>query len=215
MDAVAIVADEVRELIRRRGLDPARDPGGVRRLVEDVVADYDDRSVSGALPPLADTAGAVKRVLDDVAGFGPLQPYLDDPDVEEVWINEPGKVFVARGGVSELTTAILTEEEVRDLVERMLKTSGRRVDLSSPFVDAMLPVGSRLHVVVPDITRRHVAVNIRKFTVRATRLEDLVTLRTLTPHAARFLTGAVAAGLNILVSGGTQAGKTTLLNCVQ
>ncbi|MBI4939479.1 MAG: CpaF family protein [Actinobacteria bacterium] len=214
MDAVAIVADEVRELIRRRGLDPARDPGGVRRLVEDVVADYDDRSVSGALPPLADAAGAVKRVLDDVAGFGPLQPYLDDPDVEEVWINEPGKVFVARGGVSELTTTILTEEEVRDLVERMLKTSGRRVDLSSPFVDAMLPDGSRLHVVVPDITRRHVAVNIRKFTVRATRLEDLVTLRTLTPHAARFLTGAVAAGLNILVSGGTQAGKTTLLNCL-
>ncbi len=214
MDAVTIVADEVRELIRRRGLDPARDPSGVRRLVEDVVADYDDRSVSGALPPLADTGGAVKRVLDEVAGFGPLQPYLDDPDVEEVWINEPGKVFVARGGTSELTTTILTEEEVRDLVERMLKTSGRRVDLSSPFVDAMLPDGSRLHVVVPDITMRHVAVNIRKFTVRATRLEDLVGLRTLTPHAARFLGGAVAAGLNILVSGGTQAGKTTLLNCL-
>jgi pilus assembly protein CpaF len=214
VDAVTIVADEVRELIRRRGLDPARDPSGVRRLVEDVVADYDDRSVSGALPALADTGGTVKRVLDEVAGFGPLQPYLDDPDVEEVWINEPGKVFVARGGTSELTTTILTEEEVRDLVERMLKTSGRRVDLSSPFVDAMLPDGSRLHVVVPDITMRHVAVNIRKFTVRATRLEDLVGLRTLTPHAARFLGGAVAAGLNILVSGGTQAGKTTLLNCL-
>ncbi len=214
MDAVTIVAEEVRELIRRRGLDPARDPSGVRRLVEDVVADYDDRSVSGALPALADTGGTVKRVLDEVAGFGPLQPYLDDPDVEEVWINEPGKVFVARGGTSELTTTILTEEEVRDLVERMLKTSGRRVDLSSPFVDAMLPDGSRLHVVVPDITMRHVAVNIRKFTVRATRLEDLVGLRTLTPHAARFLGGAVAAGLNILVSGGTQAGKTTLLNCL-
>lgn len=123
-------------------------------------------------------------------------------------------MFVARGGVSELTTTILTEEEVRDLVERMLKTSGRRVDLSSPFVDAMLPDGSRLHVVVPDITRRHVAVNIRKFTVRATRLEDLVGLGTLSPHAARFLGAAVAAGLNVLVSGGTQAGKTTLLNCL-
>jgi pilus assembly protein CpaF len=214
LDAVAIVADEVRELIRRRGLDPTRDPGGVRRLVEDVVADYDDRSMSGALPPLGDAGGTVKRVLDDVAGFGPLQPYLDDPDVEEVWINEPGKVFIARGGTSELTTTILTEDEVRDLVERMLKTSGRRVDLSSPFVDAMLPDGSRLHVVVPDITRRHVAVNIRKFTVRATRLEDLVGLGTLTAHAARFLAGAVAAGLNILVCGGTQAGKTTLLNCL-
>jgi pilus assembly protein CpaF len=214
VDAVTIVADEVRELIRRRGLDPVRDPSGVRTLVQDVVADYDERSVTGALPALADTAGTVKRVLDEVAGFGALQQYLDDPDVEEVWVNEPGKVFVARGGVNELTTTILTDEEVRDLVERMLKTSGRRVDLSSPFVDAMLPDGSRLHVVVPDITLRHVAVNIRKFTVRATRLEDLVGLGTLTPHAARVLGAAVAAGLNVLVSGGTQAGKTTLLNCL-
>lgn len=89
MDAVTIVADEVRELIRRRGLDPARDPSGVRALVQDVVADYDERSVTGALPALADTAGTVKRVLDEVAGFGALQPYLDDPDVEEVWVNGP------------------------------------------------------------------------------------------------------------------------------
>lgn len=214
MDALDIVSDEVRELIRRRGIDPAHDPGGVRRLVEDVVADYDERSVRGALPALDDPPAAVKQVLDEVAGFGPLQQYLDDPGVEELWINEPGKVFVARAGVSELTTTILTEDEVRDLVERMLKTSGRRVDLSSPFVDATLPDGSRLHVVVPDITRRHVAVNVRKFTVRAGRLEDLVALGTLSQHAARFLAGAVAAGLNVLVSGGTQAGKTTLLNCL-
>ena len=83
MDAVAIVADEVRELIRRRGVDPARDPGGVRRLVEDVVADYDERSVSGVLPPRADPAGSGRRVVYDGAGFGALQPYLDDPLVEE------------------------------------------------------------------------------------------------------------------------------------
>ena len=132
MDGVAIVAEEVRELIRRRGVDPAKDAPGVRRLIEDAVADYDERTMSGQLPPLADVAATVKRVLDDVAGFGPLQPYLDDPSVEEIWINEPSKVFVARAGVSELTTTILRPQEVRDLVERMLKTSGRRVDLSSP-----------------------------------------------------------------------------------
>jgi pilus assembly protein CpaF len=103
---------------------------------------------------------------------------------------------------------------VRSLVERMLKSSGRRVDLSSPFVDATLPDGSRLHVVIPDITREHFAVNVRKFVVRATRLEDLVLLGTLTQQAASFLGAAVAAGLNVLVSGGTQAGKTTLLNCL-
>jgi len=159
VDAVTIVEGEVRELIRRRGVDPSRDGGDVRRLVEEAVADYDARSLSGGLPPLADPGAAVKSVLDVVAGLGPLQQYLDDPRVEEVWVNEPGKVFVARDGVPELTTTILTADQVRDLVERMLKSSGRRVDLSSPFVDAMLADGSRLHVVIPDVTRRHWVVN--------------------------------------------------------
>lgn len=214
MDATAIVAEEVRELIRCRGLDPVHDPDGIRRLVQEAVADYDERSLSGALPPLPDTGGTVRSVLDEVAGFGPLQAFMDDPEVEEVWVNEPGKVFVARRGAHELTTTILTAQEVRDIVERMLKTSGRRVDLSSPFVDAMLPDGSRLHVVIPDVTREHWALNIRKFTVRATRLEDLISLGTLTPRAAAFLEASVVAGLNVLVSGGTQTGKTTLLNCL-
>jgi pilus assembly protein CpaF len=104
--------------------------------------------------------------------------------------------------------------QVRDLVEKMLKSTGRRVDLSTPFVDAMLPDGSRLHVVIPDITRRHMSVNIRKFVLSASSLDELVNLGTLTPQAARFLEAAVIAGLNIIVAGGTQAGKTTLLNCL-
>jgi pilus assembly protein CpaF len=131
-----------------------------------------------------------------------------------IWINEPTRVFVARGGVAELTTTLLTGDEVRDLVERMLKSSGRRVDLSSPFVDAVLPDGSRLHVVIPDITREHWHVNVRKFIVRADSLDDLVRLGTVTRQAATFLEAAVASGLNVLVAGGTQAGKTTMLNCL-
>ncbi len=214
MDAVGIVSDEVRELIRRRGLDPAHDQAGMRLLVEDAVADYHERFLTGDLPTLGDAESTVRQVLDDVAGFGPLQAYLDDPQVEELWINEPGKVFVARAGTNELTTTILTGSQVRDLVERMLRSSGRRVDLSSPFVDATLPDGSRLHVVIPDITRAHWAVNVRKFVVRASRLDDLVRLGTLTQQVARFLAASVAAGLNVLVSGGTQTGKTTLLNCL-
>jgi pilus assembly protein CpaF len=214
VDAVGTVETEVRELIRRSGLDPARDTRELDRLVRDAVTDYDERSLHGGLPTLPDVEDAVKSVIDAVAGFGPLQRYFDDPQIEEIWINEPSKVFVARGGVAELTTTILTADEVRDLVERMLKTSGRRVDLSSPFVDAVLPDGSRLHVVIPDITRTHWNINIRKFVVRASHLDDLVGLGTLTRQAATFLSAAVAAGLNILVAGGTQAGKTTLLNCL-
>jgi pilus assembly protein CpaF len=205
-----VVEDEVRELVRRRGIDPAEQPSVVRRLVDEVIADYDERSISGALPPLLDTRSAARAVFDAVAGFGPLQPYLDDPLVEEIWINEPTKVFIARAGAHELTTTVLSEDQVRDLVEKMLKSSGRRVDLSAPFVDAMLPDGSRLHVVIPDITRRFWSVNVRKFVVRASHLDDLVALGSITPAAARFLDAAVRSGLNVLVSVGTQAGKTTI-----
>ena len=214
MDAVDIVEDEVRELVRRRGLDPATDGAGVRLLVEEVIADYDERTLSSSLPALLDRPTATRAVYDAVAGFGPLQRYLDDPLIEEIWINEPGRVFIAKRGCSELTNTILTAVQVRDLCEKMLKSSGRRVDLSTPFVDAMLPDGSRLHIVIPDITRRHWAVNIRKFVLTAHSLDELIALGSITTQAARFLEAAVASGLNIIVAGGTQAGKTTLLNCL-
>lgn len=103
---------------------------------------------------------------------------------------------------------------MRDLVERMLKVSGRRLDLSSPFVDASLPGGERLHAVIPDVTRRHWSVNIRKYVVRAKTLDDLVALGSMPPAVATFLNASVRAGLNILVSGATQAGKTTMLNAL-
>ncbi|MDJ0356413.1 ATPase, T2SS/T4P/T4SS family [Paenarthrobacter sp. PH39-S1] len=214
MDAVSVVEDEVRELIRRRGLDPLRQVAEVRRLVDAAVNDYDERSLLGAVPPLGKTDSARQIVFDAVAGFGALQPFLDDDSIEEIWINAPTEIYVARNGESELTSLTLTDQQIRDLVERMLKSSGRRLDLSSPFVDAALPDGSRLHVVIPDVTRVHWAVNIRKFIVKASRLDHLVRLGSLSPQAARFLGAAVSSGLNILVSGATQAGKTTMLNCL-
>jgi pilus assembly protein CpaF len=214
MTAIEIIDAEVRDVVRREGIDPVADPGAIRTIVEQVVASYDERSLSRPLPPLGDSQSVTRTVLDAVAGFGPLQAYLDDPTVEEIWINEPSKVFIAQRGRSELTTTIFTATEIRDLVERMLKSSGRRVDLSSPFVDAVLPDGSRLHVVIPDITAEHWAVNIRKFVVRANHLDELVVLGTLTASAASFLDACVVAGLNVLVAGGTQAGKTTMLNCL-
>lgn len=214
VDAVALVEGEVRELVRRRGIDPMAEPDAVRVLVENAVREYDDRALVGTLPPLEDRDRAIRDICDAVAGLGPLQRYMDDPQVEEIWINAPGRVFIAKGGKSELTNTILTAGQIRDLVERMLKTSGRRIDFSTPFVDATLLDGSRLHVVIPDITREHWAVNIRKFVLTAHSLDELVGLGTLTAQAARFLEAAVVSGLNILVAGGTQAGKTTLLNCL-
>lgn len=213
-DAAQLLEGEVRELIRRRGLDPARDDAKTRELIAEALADYETRALRGAVPQLADLAEAAKALHDVVVGFGPLQRYLDDPEIEEIWINSPGLVFVARHGKAELTTTLLTERQVHDLVERMLRSTGRRLDLSTPFVDASLPGGERLHVVIPDVTRRHWAVNIRKYIARASHVRDLVALGSLTPAAARFLEAAVAAGLSVLVSGATQAGKTTALNAL-
>jgi pilus assembly protein CpaF len=175
---------------------------------------YSEHALGGSLPLLPDEGLATSEVIATLTGFGPLQPYFDDTGVEEIWINAPDRVFVAREGIPELTGLILTDGEVRDLVERMLQTSGRRVDLSSPFVDSTLPDGSRLHVVIPDITARHFAVNIRKFTKRIKSLHQLVELGSMTHQAAEFLRMCVLSGQNILVSGATQSGKTTMLNAL-
>ena len=107
MDAVGTVGSEVRELIRRSRLDTMRDVQEMRQLVHDAVVDYDERSLHGGLPALLDLDETIKSVLDAVAGFGPLPQYLDDPTIREVWINEPSKAFVARGGTAELTFTIL------------------------------------------------------------------------------------------------------------
>jgi len=210
--ALDSIAEGVRERVRREGVE--LDPERAADYVRDEVRRYSERALGGSVPLLADEADAAARVLATLTGFGALQPLLDDPDIEELWLNAPDAVFVARGGVSELTGIRLTESEVRDLVERMLQSSGRRVDLSSPFVDASLPDGSRLHVVIPDVTRRHWAINVRKFSKRVRDLSALVGLGSLSQQAAEFLRMCVLANQNILVSGATQSGKTTMLGAL-
>jgi pilus assembly protein CpaF len=205
---------DVRAAVRAEGVDPQRDAGLVRRLAVRVVGDHDLRSLTGVVAPVEDTDAVVEELVARVSGFGALQRYLDDPTVEEIWVNDPSRVFVARAGRHELTPTLLSTTLVQELVERMLKASGRRIDLSQPFVDAMLPGGHRLHVVLEGISRGFAAVNIRKFVVRAAGLSDLVALGSLTEHAATFLDASVRAGLNIVVAGSTQAGKTTMLNCL-
>ncbi len=214
VDLVADLDQQVRSVVRREGVDPQLDVVRVRRIAEQVVRDHDERSLTGVVTPVPDPLAVVGELVARVSGFGPLQPFLDDTGVEEIWINEPSRVFVARNGRHELTNVILSRQDVQELVERMLKSSGRRIDLSQPFVDAMLPGGHRLHVVLEGISREFAAVNVRKFVLKAARLTDLVRLGSMPLAAAKLLEGAVLAGQNILVAGGTQAGKTTMLNCL-
>lgn len=145
---------------------------------------------------------------------GPLQSLLDDHTIEEIWINSPNRIFAARNGKTELLPLIMPAQEIRDSIERMLAWSGRRVDLSQPFVDAQLADGARLHVVIPNITSEYWSVNIRKRVIRAFSLNDLITAGTLSENFAQLLRDILKSNLNILVSGATQAGKTTVLNCL-
>ncbi len=212
--ALAQIAEQVRERVRRDGVDLGTDGELAARYVHDEVRRYSERALGGSVPLLPDEAHAARLLVATLTGFGALQPYFDDAEVEEIWINAPDAIFVARDGVPERTSIVLTDSEVRDLVERMLQSSGRRVDLSSPFVDASLPDGSRLHVVIPDITRKHWAVNVRKFSQHIRDLQRLVALGSLTAQSAEFLRMCVLSGQNILVSGATQSGKTTMLNAL-
>lgn len=209
-----VVAQRVRERLRAEGLDPTREPERLAVIVRAEVRRYDDVALARGATPVDDEAGCVREVIAAVAGYGPLQAFLDDPTVEELWINAPDRIFVARGGVSERLPLVLTDVAVRDLVERMLHSTGRRVDLSQPFVDASLPDGSRLHVAIPDVTRRHWSVNIRKFLPGYRSLDSLVDAGSLAPEAAALLTASVRAGGSILISGATHSGKTTLLGAL-
>ncbi|MFM1757516.1 MAG: hypothetical protein RL193_93 [Actinomycetota bacterium] len=157
---------------------------------------------------------SVSSDIDISVTYGPIFPFISDPTIEEIWINTPERIFVARNGRSELTNLLLTVDEVRNIVERALMWSGRRLDLSQPFVDARLPDGSRLHVTIPEITAEHWAINIRKHLLRHLELTDLAKLGVMSPEISEYLQGEVELGSNILVSGGTQAGKTTMLNAL-
>lgn len=209
-----VVAERVRERLRSEEVDPARDPDRAAHIARSEVRRHNDFALARGVDVIDDEAASVRSLLASVAGYGPVQALLDDPEVEEIWINAPDRIYVARGGRSERAPLVLSETAVRDLVERMLQATGRRVDLSQPFVDASLPDGSRLHVVIPDITRSHWAVNIRKFLTRFRSLDDLVAAGSLSADAAALLGAAVREGQSVIVSGATHAGKTTLLGAL-
>lgn len=213
-DALTLIANRVRERITIDGVDLTENRDRAEHYVRDEVRRYSERALGGTLPPIGDEQLATKEVLAGIVGFGPIQPLLDDPTIEEIWINAPDRVHIARSGVSERVDITLTETGLKDLVERMLATSGRRIDLSNPFADASLPDGSRLHVASPAVTGRHLSVNIRKFMKRINSLARLVELGTLTDDSADYLAAAVGAGKNVLVTGATHSGKTTMLGAL-
>ncbi|MCZ2110122.1 MAG: Flp pilus assembly complex ATPase component TadA [Dehalococcoidia bacterium] len=207
------VRDELRRVIELDTLAEDRDE--VRRVVRQLVDAENHRAVTGGEEPLPDPNGFASRLVDEILGLGPLQPLLDDPAIEEIIVNGPHRVFVIERGAKRLTDVFIDDDaELLRIIRRAIGRLGRRLDETSPLVDARLPDGSRLNAIIPPLTTRYTHITVRKFLLRARTLDDLVALDTLTPDAAAFLEAGVRAGLNMLIAGGTGSGKTTCLNAL-
>jgi pilus assembly protein CpaF len=157
----------------------------------------------------------VAELTDDILGHGPLERLLADETVSEIMVNGPHDIWIERQGRLYATDVrFIDESHLRRIINRMVAQVGRRIDESSPMVDARLPDGSRVNAVIPPLSLSGPLVTIRKFSKRRLTLDDMIRLQTLTPEAVDFLQRCVRAELNILISGGTGTGKTTLLNAM-
>jgi len=162
---------------------------------------------------VADRTRIAQEVADDILGYGPLEPFLRDPEITEIMVNGPDRLYIERAGRLHMVAASFVDEaHLRRTIDKIVAQVGRRVDESSPMVDARLPDGSRINAVVPPVAVDGSLLTIRKFATDPYEADDLVGFGTMTPELAEFLRGCVAGRLNILVSGGTGAGKTTTLN---
>jgi pilus assembly protein CpaF len=160
-----------------------------------------------------DRKKVVDELINDLTGFGPINPLLLDEDVSEVMVNGPKQVFCERKGKLVLTPIKFRDDEhVMNVIEKIVAPIGRRIDESSPMVDARLPDGSRVNAIIPPLALNGPTITIRKFSKDPFQIEDLVNFGTLTADMATFLDACVKARLNIFVSGGTGSGKTTTLN---
>ncbi len=154
-----------------------------------------------------------RDVLDDLLGYGPIQPLLDDPDITEVMVNGPNQVYVERKGKLTLTNVKFEDDEhVLRIIERIILPLGRRIDADKPTVDARLPDGSRVNAVIPPVAIDGPSITIRKFFVERLTVQQLIEFGSITEKMAEFLRACVVSRLNIVISGGTGSGKTTLLN---
>ncbi len=154
-----------------------------------------------------------REVLDEVLGYGPIQPLLNDPDVSEVMVNGPKKVYIEKKGkLAKTGVTFENDAHVIRVIERIVLPLGRRIDADSPTVDARLPDGSRVNAIVPPVSLDGPSITIRKFRKDKLSMQQLVEFGSISPQMAEFLKACVISRLNIVISGGTGSGKTTLLN---
>ncbi|MDA8066708.1 MAG: CpaF family protein [Thermaerobacter sp.] len=185
---------------------PEEDKQRIRAKINELLRQESD------VPPL-DRAGVAESLFTEITGYGPIQPLLDDPEITEVMVNNPRQVYVERRGKIEPTDVSFRDDaQVFQLIEKIVTPIGRHIDESSPMVDARLPDGSRVNAVIPPLALKGPCITIRKFAKDPYHMDDLVSFGTVNQKIALFLSAAVRAKLNVLISGGTGTGKTTFLN---
>lgn len=204
---------ELKSLLHKQILSEMKDDN-----VEEIIPKLDamaieimkeDESFRGKI----DRKKVVDELINDLTGFGPINPLLMDEEVTEVMVNGPNQVYVERKGKIELTGVQFRDNEhVMNVIEKIVSPIGRRIDESSPMVDARLPDGSRVNAIIPPLALNGPTITIRKFSKDPYTIEDLIKFGTVTREMAIFLEACVKANLNIFVSGGTGSGKTTTLN---
>ncbi|HVM51767.1 MAG TPA: CpaF family protein [Acidimicrobiales bacterium] len=191
--------------------DPSMSEDQLRTVVRDEVS----RALATEKAPLSasERSRLLAEVTDDVLGYGPIERFLNDPTVTEVMVNGLSNVYIERGGILHRTDVrFAAEEHLRHVIDRIVAAVGRRIDESSPMVDARLPDGSRVNAIIPPLSVDGPILTIRKFAHERWGVDDLVGFGTLTAQMAELLSRCVEGKLNVLVSGGTGTGKTTLLN---
>lgn len=195
-------------------LDPRMDLGNaeeVRRTVEETFASV--LEAEGITLTRVERLRLFEAISAEILGYGPIEPLLKDPAVNEVMVNGPRQVYVERQGKLELTDVTFQDDDhVMRVIDRIVSPLGRRIDESSPTVDARLPDGSRVNAIIPPIALNGPTVTIRKFSKDPFTVEDLIRFGTFTAEMATFMKACVEARLNIIVAGGTGSGKTTMLN---
>jgi len=195
-------------------LDPKLDLSNqveVRQQIEELFAKIADEE--GLALTRAERVRMLEQITDEILGLGPLEPLLRDETLTEVMVNGPQQIYIEREGRLELTNVTFqNDEHVMKVIQRIIAPIGRRIDESSPMVDARLPDGSRVNAIIPPLSLVGPVITIRKFSATPFTVNDLVRFGTATPEMFEFLEACVKARLNIFVSGGTGSGKTTTLN---
>ena len=200
----------ITSLVNELGSNPP-EASQYRQVVEDRLEKLSGRLNLKLSPEIR--SQLYEDIMNDLAGYGPIQPLLADPDISEIMVNGPDLVFIERNGeLIETGIKFDNNEHVLRVINRMIHPLGRRVDAETPMVDARLPDGSRVNAVIPPVAVDGPTISIRKFLRNKMTMEQIIALDSITPHMAEFLQACVAARLNILISGGTSSGKTTMLN---